>query len=232
MSSSVQSRATQIFAILSIDTGSSSTNMASMFWLIPATQLIQYTTETPFLQWKKRGRQGTIPCLPPLSKVLPRPPCAVQLQILFPPFKVVNPGNVIQYTVIADNLRRRYVRPVWQDTGAVFTNMTGGYIVGANLNSKLKRVCEKAGLPSIHLHPLRHTHASLLINSNITAKVIADRLGHSTTKTTLDTYSHVFAESEARAATAIDMALFRKTNWKKAKKEPLRAVKICRLFVA
>lgn len=51
-----------------------------------------------------------------------------------------------------------------------------------------------------------------MINSNVTAKVIADRLGHSTTKTTLDTYSHVFAESEAKAMQAIDMALFRKAE--------------------
>lgn len=80
--------------------------------------------------------------------------------------------------------------------------------MGANLNFKLKKVCEKAGLPPIHLHSLRHTHASLLINSNITAKVIADRLGHSTTKTTLDTYSHVFAESEVKAMQAVEMALF------------------------
>ena len=104
--------------------------------------------------------------------------------------------------------RRLKAGGVWQDTGAVFTNMTGGYIVGANLNLKLKKVCEKAGLPPIHLHSLRHTHASLLINSNITAKVIADRLGHSTTKTTLDTYSHVFAESEVKAMQAVEMALF------------------------
>lgn len=67
-------------------------------------------------------------------------------------------------------------------------------------------------MPEIHLHSLRHTHASLLINSNITAKVISDRLGHSTTKTTLDTYSHVFAESEVKAMQAIDMVLFHTTE--------------------
>ena len=77
---------------------------------------------------------------------------------------------------------------------------------------RLKKICRKAGLPDIHVHSLRHTHASLLINSNVTARVIADRLGHSTTKTTLDTYSHVFAESEAKAMQAIDMALFRKAE--------------------
>jgi len=70
------------------------------------------TTQTPFLQRKKHDRHGTIPCLPPLSKVLPRPPCAVQLQILFSPFKVVYPGYIVQHAVIADNVRRRYIRPV------------------------------------------------------------------------------------------------------------------------
>lgn len=39
--------------------------------------------------------------------------------------------------------------------------------------------------------------------------MIADRLGHSTTKTTLDTYSHVYKESEARAMQAVDIALFK-----------------------
>ncbi len=100
----------------------------------------------------------------------------------------------------------------WQAPDAVFTNSTGGYMVGTVLNRKLKTVCEKAGLPPIHLHSLRHTHASLLINSNVTARVIADRLGHSSTQITLDTYSHVFAESEVKAMQAIDMALFRKAE--------------------
>ena len=101
----------------------------------------------------------------------------------------------------------------WKDKELVFTNKSGGFYLGGNINQKLKRVIRGTDLPQdLHLHSMRHTHASLLINSDIAARVIADRLGHSTTKTTLDTYSHVFAESEARAATAIDMALFRKTN--------------------
>ena len=56
--------------------------------------------------------------------------------------------------------------------------------------------------------------------SNITAKVISDRLGHSTTKTTLDTYSHVFAESEVKAMQAIDMALFHSTENETEKNAP------------
>ncbi len=108
---------------------------------------------------------------------------------------------------------------VWKVPELVFTNSVGNYLIGSNLNVRLKRVCKSAGLPAIHLHTLRHTHASLLINSNVTARVIADRLGHSTTKTTLDTYSHVFAESEAKAMQAIDMALFRNKEDERPKQD-------------
>lgn len=109
--------------------------------------------------------------------------------------------------------RRLKMGGAWKNPELVFTNKSGGFYLGTNMNGKLKRVIRGTDLPQdLHLHSMRHTHASLLINSDIAARVIADRLGHSTTKTTLDTYSHVFAESEARAATAIDMALFRKTN--------------------
>jgi len=96
--------------------------------------------------------------------------------------------------------------------GQVFTNLRGDYINAINLNTKLKRVVKAAGLPDIHLHSLRHTHASLLINSDITAKVIADRLGHAQTKTTLDTYSHVFAASEVKAMQAVEMKLFQQAE--------------------
>lgn len=99
----------------------------------------------------------------------------------------------------------------WKDKNLVFTNLSGGFYLGTNINNKLKRIIAGTDLPQdLHLHSIRHTHASLLINSDVAARVIADRLGHSTTKTTLDTYSHVFAESEARAMQAVDMALFRR----------------------
>ena len=129
--------------------------------------------------------------------------------------RIVLPAYILD--LLKEHRRRQILErfaagTVWKAPDAVFTNATGNYMIGANLNAKLKRVCKAAGLPEIHLHSLRHTHASLLINSNITAKVISDRLGHSTTKTTLDTYSHVFAESEAKAMQAIDMALFRKAE--------------------
>jgi integrase len=91
----------------------------------------------------------------------------------------------------------------------VFTNAHGGYLHRNQLSAKLKKVLATAGLPSdVHIHTLRHTNASLLINANISAKVVADALGHATVKTTDDVYSHVFAETRARNAQAVEMALF------------------------
>ena len=109
--------------------------------------------------------------------------------------------------------RRFALGQLWErNDDIMFTNLHGNYMISANLNEKLKKVANAAGLPDIHLHSLRHTHASLLINSDVAARVIADRLGHSTTKTTLDTYSHVFAESEVKAMAAVDMKLFAKAG--------------------
>ena len=40
-------------------------------------------------------------------------------------------------------------------------------------------------------HALRHTHATMLLESGANAKDIQQRLGHSKLSTTMDTYSHV-----------------------------------------
>lgn len=44
----------------------------------------------------------------------------------------------------------------------------------------------------IHVHGLRHSHASYLINNGINIVLISKRLGHKNTSITLDTYSHFF----------------------------------------
>ena len=58
------------------------------------------------------------------------------------------------------------------------------------------------------MHSLRHTYASLLINAEVPARIVADMLGHARTGTTLDIYSHVFASSEKKAMMAIEKLLY------------------------
>lgn len=62
----------------------------------------------------------------------------------------------------------------------------------------------KAGLPHIRVHDFRHTHATLLINEGINVQEIARRLGHSSTKETLETYAHLYPREEERSIRILD----------------------------
>lgn len=50
---------------------------------------------------------------------------------------------------------------------------------------------KRYGVTDVRFHDLRHTFASLLLESGESAKVIQEILGHSTITTTLDIYSHI-----------------------------------------
>jgi len=96
----------------------------------------------------------------------------------------------------------------WERKGLVFTSVKGTYFSEVYLNRKFKKFAKKINLPDgIHIHSLRHTNASLLINSDVPAKVISDQLGHASVSVTLDLYSHVFASSKAKAAQALELKL-------------------------
>ena len=57
-----------------------------------------------------------------------------------------------------------------------------------------------AGLPStVRLYDLRHSMATLALMAGIHPKIVSERLGHATTKQTLDTYSHVTPHMQEQA---------------------------------
>jgi integrase len=53
--------------------------------------------------------------------------------------------------------------------------------------------------PGFRFHDLRHYFASLLIASGADVKVVQARLRHASAKTTLDTYGHLWPDSDVRA---------------------------------
>ena len=66
----------------------------------------------------------------------------------------------------------------------------------------------RAGLPtSITYHDLRHYYASLLIRHGESIKTVQERLGHSSAVTTLNTYSHLWPDSDDRTRAAVDEVL-------------------------
>jgi integrase len=97
--------------------------------------------------------------------------------------------------------------------GPVFCDTRGGYLRISNLrrNSFLP-ILAKAGLPRVRLYDLRHTCATLLLLADVSAKVVSERLGHSSVTLTLDTYSHVLPTMQRRAADLMGQILGRRVE--------------------
>ncbi|WP_399306811.1 site-specific integrase [Vagococcus fluvialis] len=69
-------------------------------------------------------------------------------------------------------------------------------VFNSTINNRLKVLCDKADVPIISVHSLRHTHASLLLFANVSIASVANRLGHSSMTTTQETYLHIIQELE------------------------------------
>jgi len=67
---------------------------------------------------------------------------------------------------------------------------------------------ERAGIRRIRFHDLRHTYASLLIAQGEDIKFVQSQLGHSSAKTTLDRYGHLFPGTHKEAARRLDQTIF------------------------
>lgn len=94
----------------------------------------------------------------------------------------------------------------WQGErwGLVFPSTIGTPLEARNLVTRYKALLDRAGLPDIRFHDLRHSCASLLIAQGIPARVVMETLGHSQISLTMDTYAHVFSDVQRQAAEAMD----------------------------
>jgi len=72
----------------------------------------------------------------------------------------------------------------------------GQRVYNSTLNKKLARYCQALDIPTISIHGLRHTHASLLLYEGVSVASVAKRLGHNNTTTTQETYIHIIKELE------------------------------------
>lgn len=85
-------------------------------------------------------------------------------------------------------------------SGLVFTTPSGFPIHGPNLLPTLYAHLERLNLPRIPFHGLRHSTASILLSEGVPARVVMELLGHSSIRTTMDTYSHVVPALTREAA--------------------------------
>jgi integrase len=90
------------------------------------------------------------------------------------------------------------------DTGYVFTREDGVPLTPRQASDAFASLVKQADVPRISgIHALRHTWATLALQAGVHPKVVAERLGHSSVRITLDTYSHVTAGMQKDAAARV-----------------------------
>lgn len=98
--------------------------------------------------------------------------------------------------------------PLWQANDLVFSDEVGSPLSGVHiLRYRFLPLLDRARLPRMRFHDLRHTCATLLLGRGVNPKIVSEQLGHSTVAITLDLYSHVLPTMQHAAASAMEAAL-------------------------
>lgn len=90
-------------------------------------------------------------------------------------------------------------------TAWLFPNADGGPLrKDGLLRQHLAEVATTAGVPGLTFHGLRHSHATMLASLGVHPKVVQERLGHSTSRMTVDVYTHATTAMQDTAIAALD----------------------------
>lgn len=101
------------------------------------------------------------------------------------------------------NLERRAFGDSYIDEGLLFCWPDGRPIYPDTVTAQFNRWVDRAGLPPITLHSVRHTYATMSLRAGVNPKIVSSRLGHASVAFTLDTYTEDVPELHHDAAEAV-----------------------------
>ena len=118
---------------------------------------------------------------------------------------ILSPSACLILTQHKDN--EEALRGKLKDDALIFAHIDGSPLLPDSVSHSWMKLVRRCGLRGIRLHDARHTHASLMFDQGIPAKIISARLGHASVKVTLDIYTHPSEEVQAAAAARFDEIL-------------------------
>lgn len=95
----------------------------------------------------------------------------------------------------------------WEDNNLVFPSDRGTPLDPSNLSRQFNVALQKAGLPKMRFHDLRHTCASLLAAQGASPALVRDILGHSQVNITMDIYTHISSDALSSELQKLDDTL-------------------------
>lgn len=99
--------------------------------------------------------------------------------------------DVLKRIKAAQDIMKRTSGNTWNnDMGLVFVNAQGGHLTKVTTYNHLKVIARRMGKPELRFHDLRHTYATLSLQTGANIKTVSSQLGHATTAFTLDRYGH------------------------------------------
>ena len=75
------------------------------------------------------------------------------------------------------------------------------------VRKRLQAILKRAGCKKVRFHDLRHTFATLSLENGMDVKTLSTIIGHVSSETTLNTYTHITDEMRRKAALSIDQGI-------------------------
>jgi integrase len=98
----------------------------------------------------------------------------------------------------------------WQEHDYVFCTPLGTHIhPGHDILEEFKKLLERAGLPDIRFHDLRHSAATMLLGMGVHPKIVQELLGHNRIQETVDTHSQVLPTIHKEAIRKLEDVLWK-----------------------
>jgi integrase len=117
-------------------------------------------------------------------------------------------GQVMLEQLMAHRKRQELAKTFagirWQENDLIFPTTIGTPLDHKRVTTEFKGLLQKAGLPDMRFHDLRHTSISLLLENGIPLNTVQKRAGHSKASVTADIYGHAMAGSQNQAAEDIE----------------------------
>jgi len=106
-------------------------------------------------------------------------------------------------------VERATLGAAYEDNELVFCTQLGRPLIKGNVYRGFLQLLDRAALPRMRFHDLRHTCATLLLIARVNPKVVSEMLGHAAVSITLDIYSHVIPDMQQDAAAIMAAVLQR-----------------------